>query len=345
MKLPASRIASFLRSPDPGCRAVLFYGPDGGLVRERADRLTAALCPDLKDPFRITELSGPQLLADRARLADEVAAQSLTGGRRIVRVRGAEDPQTPILTAVLGEAKGDTLIIVESSDLAARSSLRKLFESEAKAVSCACYADSPRDLGEVIREQLGQHRITIASDALTYLVAHLGGDRLMTRSEIEKLALYVGDGGRAGLDDAIACIGDTSLISVEDVIYAAADGEPARLETALARALAEGENPISLIRAVMRHFQRLHLTGARIAAGATAEEALRSLRPPVFFKYEDRFKAQLSRWSPRRAAAVLASLTEAELNMKRSILPQETIGRAILFDIARAGAGRGGRRA
>lgn len=338
MKLPANRLASFLKAPDAAWRAVLFYGPDGGLVRERADKVTAAICPDLKDPFRIAELSPSQLLGDRALLADEVAALSLTGGRRVIRIRGAEDPLTPVFTAILASSAGDSLVVIEGGDLGPRSSLRKLFESDPKAVACACYADSPQDLGEVIREQLGTHRIRVAPDALSHLVANLGSDRLITRSEVEKLALYVGDSGQVSLDDAVACIGDSSVLTIEDVIFAAADGDARRLETALARALAEGENPITLIRAMMRHFHRLHLTCARIAGGALPDEALRSLRPPVFFKYEGRFKAQLARWSPRRVAAALAALTEAELNMKRSILPQETIGRAALFAIAQGAA-------
>lgn len=354
MKLPGNRLTAFLKAPDAGCRAALFYGPDIGLVRERADRLTQAVCADLKDPFRIAELSAGMLASDPARLADEVAAMSLTGGRRVVRIRGAEDAAAALLAPIVKSAPpksapgksilGDTLIVVESSDLGPRSSLRKLFEAEAQAVAVACYADTARDLGEVIREQLGQHRIALAPDALAYLTANLGGDRAVTRSELEKLALYAGEGGRVSFEDAVACVGDTSLLSIDDVIFAAADGEPKKLETALARALAEGENPISIIRAVMRHFHRLHLAGSRIAAGSSPEDALRALRPPVFFKYEERFKSQLTRWPPRRVAQALAALTEAELNMKRSILPQETIGRAVLFDIARAGAARGNRR-
>ncbi|MFA5040570.1 MAG: hypothetical protein WC464_02930 [Bdellovibrionales bacterium] len=39
MKLPTSRIPSFLRSPDPAVRIFLIYGPDAGLVRERANHL------------------------------------------------------------------------------------------------------------------------------------------------------------------------------------------------------------------------------------------------------------------------------------------------------------------
>jgi hypothetical protein len=38
MKLASARVEGFLRRPDPEIRAVLLYGPDAGLVRERAER-------------------------------------------------------------------------------------------------------------------------------------------------------------------------------------------------------------------------------------------------------------------------------------------------------------------
>jgi DNA polymerase-3 subunit delta len=84
----------------------------------------------------------------------------------------------------------------------------------------------------------------------------------------------------------------------------------------------------------MRHFQRLHLAASRMASGASADDALRALRPPVFFKQQERFKAQLSTWPAPRAAAALNGLTQAELNSKRAVLPQETILREALFSIA-----------
>jgi DNA polymerase-3 subunit delta len=97
MKIPANRLAEFLRRPPPEMRGALLYGPDAGLVRERADLLTAAICGNLKDPFRISELSASILAADTARLADEVAAMSLVGGRRVVRIRDAGEAVTALL--------------------------------------------------------------------------------------------------------------------------------------------------------------------------------------------------------------------------------------------------------
>jgi DNA polymerase-3 subunit delta len=340
VKIAANRLAEFLRQPPPELRAALFHGPDGGQIRERADRLAAAICADLADPFRVSELSAAILAADPARLADEVAAMSLTGGRRVVRIRDATDGVTTLLAASLAGGRGDSLIVVEAGDLASRSSLRKLCETTAGAAAIACYADSPRDIADLIRETLGARRIAVSGDAQAYLVARLGGDRLVTRQELEKLTLYAGDGGRIELADAVACIGETNSISVEELVYAAADGDPARLDGALLRCLQEGQAPIGILRAAMRHFHRLHLAAAHVANGASADHAAGLFRPPIFYKFVDRFKAQLTIWQSRRIAAALESLTRAELDCKRAVLPQETVAREALFTIARAARAR-----
>ena len=46
-----------------------------------------------------------------------------------------------------------------------------------------------------MREIFAAHNITARPEAMQYLIAHLGGDRGVSRQELEKLALYVGDGG------------------------------------------------------------------------------------------------------------------------------------------------------
>jgi len=69
VRLAPSRIAGFLQRPDPEIRSVLLYGPDEGLVRERADAVARSVCPDLRDPFRVADLTAGVLAADPARLA------------------------------------------------------------------------------------------------------------------------------------------------------------------------------------------------------------------------------------------------------------------------------------
>ncbi len=346
MKLPPARLAAFLRSPDPGARAALVYGPDAGLVRERADHLASAICPDPRDPFRVADLAAGTLVADPARLHDEAAAQSLSGGRRLIRLREGVDAVASLFERFLAAPpRGDSFIVVEAGDLSTRSSLRRVFEAAEMAVVIPCYADSARDIGELIREVLNARGITASPEATGYLVAHLGSDRAVTRQELEKLALFAGDGGRIGLAEAMACVGDSAALTIEDIVLAVAEGDLPALERTLLRAFQEGEMPVTVLRALMRHFQRLHLVAARIAAGTSEEEALAGLRPPLFFKLRDRFVRQLGLWSARRAAVALEILTQAELNAKRTGPPPETICREAALRLARGAAGARSRRA
>lgn len=334
MKLPAGRVDSFLRHPNAEIRAVLLYGPDAGLVRERADTLGRTVAPDLRDPFRVADLSGATLAADPARLYDEAAQISLMGGGRLVRVREIGDTHSAVFARFLADPLGDGLVVVEAGDLPSRGALRRLFDDAPSGVAIGCYPDGARDLAEVIRESLAAHRITASRDAVEFLVMHLGGDRLLTRAELEKLALYAGDGGRIELGDARLSIADSAALSSDDAVLAAAEGDVAALDRVLCRVFQEGGSPVSVIRATLRHLQRLHALAARVAAGEAVDSALRTARPPIFFKQQDSFRRQLSRWREPYLRRELDRLVDAEIQLKTTGIPAETVCRAALFALA-----------
>jgi DNA polymerase-3 subunit delta len=334
VRIAPARVAEFLRRPDPQVRAVLLYGPDAGLVRERARALARLVCPDLADPFRVADLDAAALAADPARLADEAAQLALTGGRRVVRVREATDRQAPLFSGFLDTAPGDAFVVVEAGELASRSPLRRAFEEAARAAAIGCYPDSARDLAAVIRESLAAHRIAPSRDALVYLVEHLGEDRLSTRSELEKLALYAGEGGRVALADAIAAVGDSAAIALDDAVMAAAEGKAPRLERSLTRLFQEGTSAVTAIRALLRHLHRLHLFAAQVARGLGPDEAVRAARPPIFFKHQEAVRRQLGLWSEARLRPELDRLAEAEFRVKTGIFPPETICREAMLAVA-----------
>jgi DNA polymerase III subunit delta len=338
MKLPAARIAGFLKAPDTGMRAALIYGPDGGLVKERGERIARTICSDLSDAFRVAEIDADVLARDPARLNDEAASLSLMGGRRLVRIHDGNDAVGAIFDRFFKDPPpGDAFIVIEAGDLPPRSSLRRAFEAAKTAAAIPCYLDGPRELGELAREVFAAHKIVARPEAMQYLVGHLGGDRGVSRQELEKLALYVGDGGTVDEAAALDAVGDSAELTMDEAVFAAAEGDAAQLERALNRAFGEGVQAVSLIRAELRHFQRLHLAGARQAAGKSDEEALK-FRPPLFFKFLDRFKRQLRLWPPARAEAAMTALNEAEARMKTTGLPAETICREALMRLARRAA-------
>lgn len=318
---------------------MLLYGPDDGLVRERAGILSRAVCPDLTDPFRVADFSAGVLVADPTRLGDEAAQLSLTGGKRLVRVHGASDAMAKVFGEFLRSTPGDAFVVVEAGELPARSTLRRVFEDARHAAAIGCYPDTARDLTAVIRETLAAHRVTASRDATQFLVEHLGSDRGLTRSELEKLVLYAGEGGRVELEDARLSVSDTAALELDEAIMGAAEGDAPRVERVLGRVLQEGESSVSIIRALLRHLHRLHVLAAQLSAGANLDEVLRRARPPIFFKQEDSLRRQLALWTVERLRSQLDRLAKAELDAKTTGLPAETICRQAMLAVAQAARG------
>ena len=104
--------------------------------------------------------------------------------------------------------------------------------------------------------------------------------------------------------------------------------------------LREGMHPVGMLRAVARHFLRLHLAAGHLAQGKSVDQALAALKPPVIFKAADRFRRQLSRWPADRLGKALEVLTEAEADCKTTGMPAAEISSRALMMIARAAARR-----
>ena len=342
MKIDARRADAFVAKPDSAVRAVLLYGPDAGLVRERLNALTRAVAGTVDDPFRVTEFNADVLRDDPARLGDEAAALSMTGGRRVVRIRDVGESQGEVFADWLESGVGEAMVIVTGGDLSPRSKVRAAFEAADRAGALPCYADDHEAVTRVARETLKAAGLGIGGDALDWLVDHLGGDRELSRREMEKLVTYMGPGpaGRSvSEDDVVACVGDTSAFDMDGMVYAMADGDQAGVQRSYARMVAEGTSPIAIVTAAARHLVRLYETRGRVADGKSLDQAMMSLRPLVFFKFKDRFKAQTNRWTEALLARGLSVLTEAEMAAKSTDMPAAAIAERALIRIAQAARG------
>jgi DNA polymerase-3 subunit delta len=337
MIVKSSDADRYAAHPPKDLVAALVFGPDSGLVRERAEALMKTVVDDLNDAFRVADLDDSALSTDPARLSDEAAAISMLGGRRVVRVRGAGNSLARLFESFLEEPSGDALIVIEGGDLAKGAGLRKVFEDADNAAAIACYPDSARDLFDVVRSGLKAEGISIAPDALEDAVSRLGSDRGVTRRELEKLALYAHGQKSVSLEDVRATLGDEAEARVEEVIDAAGNGDVAKLDLALERLWIAGTSPIQIVRQAMSHFQRLLLVSVESRRGETIDGAMRKLRPPVHFARATSFKNQAQRWSEATLGDVLDQLLDTEALCKTTAVPAEAAcGRALMSIAARA---------
>lgn len=332
MKLAWKNIEAFVKKPPASALAVLVYGPDEGLVRERAGVLTRHVVPDPKDPFGVAEIPADQLLDNPAKLLDEAQSISMLGGRRVIRVRDATDKTTAAAKETLKALKpGDNLVILEAGELGPRSSLRLLFEEAENAAALPCYVDDERDLTRILSEVLKEQGYLIPSEALVYFAANVVGDRGVARSEAEKLITYMGKVKNITLDDVAACTGGGAVLPLDDLARSAASGQFAEADRVLRYLLSEGEAPVRILRVLQDYFLRLHVTKARLAQGEDLELALKKLRPPLFFKHKDAFVAQVQGWSLGLMEQAMTILMSAEAKCKQTGSDPEVLcSRAVL---------------
>lgn len=193
-------------------------------------------------------------------------------------------------------------------------------------------------------ETLAAGAVKIEPEAERFLVEHLGGDRMASRMEVEKLTLLAGQGQTIDLDLVVSAIGDSAALDIDALISAAAEGRPDAIMSGLDRAFRQGEASVRIIRVAITYFQRLHLARARMADGRNPADAVKSLRPPVFFRTADGMARQLQRWDLRSLASALARLGEAEIRCKTTGYPDEAECGQAMIDVARM-AVMAGRRA
>jgi DNA polymerase-3 subunit delta len=337
VKIEPRQVEAFLKKPDPKIRGVVVYGNDDGLIAERAVALAKTVCEDLKDPFRVVDIAGDALKHDPARLADEFGAMSLMGGRRVIRVRPAGEESAAALENLAAAAAGDALIVIEGGNLTPRSALRALAETEDCLAALPCYMDNEAALEGLVESAARARGFGVDADALDWIVERLGGDRGQSRSEVDKLLLYKeGDGSKTvALGDAIAVLGDTAAIGIDNVIAATFDGELIALDRALDRVFAEGGNPVQLVRALQRHADQLHLVAGHVAKGANLEAAMFKARGlPRGGPVRQRFERHVRAWPLRRLSDALQAILKAELDCKSTGYPDEAIARRLCLALA-----------
>ncbi len=330
--MEAGQVQRILRNP-AGFRMILLYGDDVGLIRERANAAVTAVVGARDDPFRVVELEP----GGGDRLSEELATLSLTGGRRVVRVRDATDGLAAAAQTALA-GRGEAWVVLEAPSLTSRSRLRALVERSAEVAVIGCYAEEGRSLVQTIETTLRELGVSARPEAVSWLAERLGADRMLTRRELEKLALFVGHGGAVDLDAAILCVGDLAGMSLEDALMAASSGMVAAADRALGLALAEGAAPVAVVRSALLHMQRLQRGRLAMESGVSASDAVRGMRPPVFFRRISAVTASLELWPTAALAIACDALWEAELACKRTGQPAELICRHAVLAVARRAA-------
>jgi DNA polymerase III subunit delta len=220
---------------------------------------------------------------DADALIAAIPALSLTAPRRYLLADGVERWSAaqvkPVIAALAALPPDVTIVLVAREDLPKVRAPRGLAEAVEKASGEVRRYEAPRarDLPARLVAEAGRRGFGLEADAARVLVDRLGDSTVRLLTELDRLALWAGEGGRVTADDLDAMVADTS----EEVVWALSDALVARDREAAARTAArltaQGESVTPLVYQAAKRLREARLALAGLEAGRSGKELESSL--------------------------------------------------------------------
>ncbi len=327
-EIKSHEFEGFLERSARNYRLFVVYGPDRGLVSERAALLAGKTGVSLSDPFSLIKLDIADLQRDQGRLLDEAGAIGLFGGDKLIWIRGASNEKYLVdslqtLSNTLPEA---TFIIVEAGDLKKGSLLRKAAETARNVMVIPCYADDTRALNSLIDSELADADLRITPSARQALLELIGGDRIASRNEIRKLALYCR--GKSTIEEhhVTEIIGDASAISVDDAVDAILSGNTNTFLHAMQKITSSKTAVFLVIQACLKQFQLLDAMKTEMEEKRLpTAQIMQTLGRHLHFRRKPIIEQALKTWSADAIAREANRLQSAILQTRKRALLEDSI--------------------
>ena len=327
-EIKSHEFEGFLERSARNYRLFVIYGPDRGLVSERATSLAGRTGVALDDPFSLIKLDIGDLQRDQGRLLDEAGAIGLFGGDKLIWIRGAANEKYLVdsLQALSANMPDGTFVLIEAGDLKKGSLLRKAAEAARTVMAIPCYADDARALNSLIDSELSSAGLGITPDARQALLELIGGDRIASRNELRKLALYCR--GKSTIEEhhVTEIIGDASAISVDDAVDAVLSGNPSSFLHAMQKIMSSKTAVFLVIQACLKQFQLLDAMKTEMdEKRLPAAQVMQTLGRHLHFRRKPIIEQALRTWSAEAVAREANRLQAAILQTRKRASLEDSI--------------------
>ena len=306
-----------------GFLCFLIYGPNEGLIRAHIKKLVKHFSS--KHEYEELGLDSKELDEDSHIVDSNLKTVSMFFKGKILIINKPKDIHLSMIEPIVNDSPQNSVLIIKADNLTKSSKIRKFFESHESCFSLACYDDDAKALMQHLENFISKNNLNIDRDIKNYLMQNLSNDRMINNNELEKINLFIGNTDKTlSLDDAKFLLNDSSSQNLNKMNEAVMYGNTSKSSKIISRLLSEGNNPISLVRSLMNYIIRIQKTKIEMKKGNNFENAVRDLKPPLFWKDKESFQRHCLKWPLKSIEHNLNKLLEAEiickLNSKLAIL-------------------------
>ena len=308
MKFYPSQISELIKKIKSNTiKGLLLYGPDRGYINEICELIIKEF------DFLSHSMSSASLSAQELEIT--LNSKNFFSKKESVKL---SPPPSPFSQSIKLTLKTDFLnfIVIIGEEITASSDLRKFFENENRLASLACYHDDEQAIVKLLLKKIQEENKTVTNEALDFLKMHLKGDHGSVINEINKLLYFTNDKAQITIDDAVKVVSKEAISSFDELSNAFAFKDLEVFLNELAKLKRQNNNEVIIIRSLLRYFLNLYIVLQRNTQAIDIRTAVKSLYPPVFFKYEANFIAAAKKFRASEVVNIILILQEAEVEFK-----------------------------
>jgi len=315
---------------------LLFFGPNEGLIKDDILKI----CKSFKEGLETDEITinGKTLDENHSLIDEEIRSFSMFSEKKIIHLENLKDKHLQYFESQEIE-NAKILLIIKSDNLSKSSKIRNFFEKHKKYATIPCYEDDMRSTMNLLSQFQTKNKIKFNSDVKNYLLQNLSSDRLISKNELEKILLVIGNEHDQEIElvDIQKVINDGSSNSLNIINEYVMYGKVNQVSKHLYKIFDEGTNAVAIIRSLLNYLVRVNKTQIEIKKTGNFDEAIKQLRPPVFWKDKDNFRNHCSKWPTKEILHYIERLLEAEYICKTQSSLNKEICEKHILSVAKKG--------
>ncbi|UOQ47394.1 DNA polymerase III subunit delta [Gracilibacillus caseinilyticus] len=210
-----------------------------------------------------------------------------------------------------------------------RKKVVKRLKKETKAVSCEPLKE--RELQKVITSIANQHNVKLSEQVITYFINEIGTNMMIIHSEMEKLALYVGEGNEIRLEDAKLLLSSQESSSSFKLMDAIMNNDLAKAIDITKDLEKMNEEPIALIALIASQYRTLMHVKILKQKGYTQQQMASQLKVhPYVAKLSMQRQAKFQLKELKRAIDLL---TETDAQIKSGRMDKSLAFELLLYQL------------
>ena len=310
-------------------QATLIYGENEGIK----DDVRQALRNKNKTSEEIIFFE-EEILKNRNILYQNIINESLFSEKKNIFILGATDKIYNEISESLEKNNKNISIYILSGNLEKRSKLRNLFEKSTKLGIFPCYKDNERTLINYVNKKLRGFK-GLSGEIINLIISNSDMDRRIITSELMKIKVFFFE-KKINKEQILEILNIKNNSNFDEIRDNALYGERVKINKLLSEIEILSEDAFFYLNNLNYRVMKLQEI-IKISGGNKDkyEEALGTIKPPVFWKDKPMVILQLKKWSLEALTQLGVKIGETEVLMKKnSYLRNDIVIKNLIINLA-----------